>query len=175
MSEYIVGIDPGTFKSGYVLCEPRCARVVECEAAISNAMLLDRLDAVKREHPGAWLAIEWVQSYGRPVGMETFETCRWVGRFEERWANGKVRLLKPRDIKTYLCGTAAAKDADRRKALIELYGETRRIAVGTKNARGPLYGVSSHAWSALSAAVALSGLFLGSVAARFGPIERSTG
>jgi hypothetical protein len=100
------------------------------------------------------LAIEMVASYGMPVGREVFETCVWIGRFQESWRDGlrrvpeDVRLIYRRDVKLHLCGNSRAKDANIRQALIDKLGP-----VGTKAAPGPLYGVKSHAWAAVAVAV----------------------
>ena len=52
-----------------------------------------------------------------------------------------------KDIKIHLCGTMKAKDANIRQALIDKHGK-----VGTAKNKGPLYGISSHLWSALAVA-----------------------
>jgi len=95
------------------------------------------------------LAIEMVASYGMAVGREVFETCVWIGRFQQAWhAPEAVRLIYRRDVKLHLCGSARAKDSNIRQAVIDLLGPP-----GTKREPGPTYGVRSHAWSALAVAV----------------------
>ena len=95
------------------------------------------------------LAIEMVASYGMAVGKEVFETVRWIGRFQQCWRDpDAVRLIYRRDVKLHLCGSPRAKDANIRQALIDQLGP-----VGVKREPGPLYGVKSHAWSALAVAV----------------------
>jgi len=92
------------------------------------------------------LAIEMVASYGMPVGREVFETCVWIGRFQQAWrAPEEVRLIYRRDVKLHLCGSMRAKDPHVWQALID--------KLGTKAAPGPLDGVKSHARSALAVAV----------------------
>lgn len=56
-----------------------------------------------------------------------------------------------------LCGRAAAKDKQIRRALIARFPATgggAEPAIGTKKASGPLYGVKDHCWAALGVAVA---------------------
>jgi hypothetical protein len=90
-----------------------------------------------------------VASYGMPVGREVFETCVWIGRFQQSWRYPEaVKLVYRRDVKLHLCGNSRAKDANIRQALIDKLGP-----VGTKSAPGPLYGVKSHAWAAVAVAV----------------------
>lgn len=142
----ILAIDPGTEQSGWCLFDGE--RVANSGVDENKSLLA--LIACK---PAAALAIEMVASYGMPVGRETFETVRWIGRFQQAWHSPEeVRLVYRRDVKLYLCGSMKAKDANVRQALIDKLGP-----VGTKANPGPLYGVKSHAWSALAVAVTAAG------------------
>jgi hypothetical protein len=98
-----------------------------------------------------------IASYGMAVGKEVFETCVWIGRFIENWRDpDAAKLVYRKDVKMFLCGTTKAKDANIRQALIDSYPATGGGAIpqiGTKNAPGPLYGVSSHVWPALGVAL----------------------
>ena len=91
------------------------------------------------------------------VGREVFETCVWIGRFQQAWRDpGAVELVYRKDVKLHLCGTNKAKDANVRQALLDMFPRTGGGAtpqVGTKHQPGPLYGVSSHAWPALGVAI----------------------
>lgn len=145
----IVSIDPGTTESGW--CQFRDGR-------IHDSGVMDNHDLVRRlQGMGTWadtLAIEMVASYGMAVGREVFETCVWVGRFQQAWhIPESARLVYRRDVKLHLCGSAKAKDANIRQALLDLLGPQ-----GTKKAPGPTYGVKSHAWAALALAVTVAGL-----------------
>lgn len=107
------------------------------------------------------LALESVASYGMAVGAEVFETCVWSGRFLQRWedARGPSAEVRPsqriyrREVKLHLCGSSRAKDPNVRQALIDRYGPGKDVAIGRKATPGPLYGVTSHVWSALAVAV----------------------
>lgn len=140
----ILAIDPGTEQSGW--CAFRDGGV-ESSGVLPNSEMLSAIQRLKTLP--AVLAIEMVASYGMPVGREVFETVRWVGRFQQAWREPeKVMLIFRRDVKQYLCGSMKAKDANVWQALIDKLGQ-----VGTKAAPGPLYGVKSHARSALAVAV----------------------
>lgn len=100
--------------------------------------------------------VEDLQSYGMPVGASVFDTAKMIGEMRR---GARVALLhfhlsltRPK-IKTALCGTPRAKDANVRAALIDLYGGSREIAIGRKATPGPLYGVSKDVWAALALAV----------------------
>ena len=66
-------------------------------------------------------------------------------------------LMPRREVLTLLrvSGAGAKRDSMVRHTLIEMHGGDRKSAIGTKHKRGPLYGVSSHAWAALAVAVAV--------------------
>ena len=152
MSEkfHILAIDPGPTQSGW--CELDAHRVRAC-GVLHNAQMLERV----RSTEAPVLAIEMIASYGMPVGREVFETCVWIGRYQQAWSKpDAVRLVFRKEVTMHLCGSARAKDPNVRQALIDLFPATGGGAtpqIGTKGRPGPLYGVSSHAWPALGVAV----------------------
>ncbi len=143
----VLAIDPGTTRSGWVLFGSR--GVIDADAETPNEALLRRVAECKAD----MLAIEMIASYGMAVGREVFETCVWVGRFQQAWRDpAAVRLVYRQQVKLHLCGSPRAKDPNIRQALIDLLG-----APGTKKDPGATYGVSSHAWAALGVAVTALG------------------
>ena len=149
-----LAIDPGTNQSGWVrTCD---GNVMDSGVSENH----DMLEIIRRGHAGH-LAIEMIASYGMAVGREVFETCVWIGRFQQAWHTpSSVRLVYRRDVKLHLCGSAKAKDANIRQALIDLYPRTgggSRPQIGTKAQPGPLYGMNTHAWAALGVALTPSG------------------
>ena len=146
----ILAIDPGTTESGWVQFNE--GGEVDDSGVMENGRLLRYLQSM-----GSWTdtcAIEMVASYGMPVGHEVFETCVWIGRFQQAWHKPEaVRLVYRRDVKLHLCGNAKAKDPNIRQALLDLIGPA-----GTKKQPGPTYGVKSHAWAALAVAVTVAGI-----------------
>lgn len=145
----IMAIDPGTSQSGFV--KLYSGRVMT-RGVLPNADVLKLVAA----HQGP-IAIEMIASYGMAVGKEVFETCVWIGRFKQAAQNPDgVWLIYRRDVKLHLCGTTQANDANIRQALLDMFPATgggKTPQVGTKNLPGPLFGVTSHAWSALGVAV----------------------
>jgi hypothetical protein len=116
---------------------------------LANEAMLARVEEAGRSGEVDELALEMIASYGMAVGAEVFETVRWIGRMQQVWRDPEaVRLVYRRDVKLHLCGSARAKDQNVRQALIDSLGP-----VGVKKTPGPLYGVKSHAWSALAVAV----------------------
>jgi hypothetical protein len=153
-TQRILAVDPGTEQSGWV---EFIDGVVKDSGVMENGDLLELLGSDHWRTEGYELALEMISSYGMPVGREVFETCVWVGRFKQQWHHpAAVRLVYRRDVKQYLCGSAKAKDANIRQALLDMFprvGGGKTPQVGTKAQPGPLYGVSSHAWAALAVAV----------------------
>jgi hypothetical protein len=152
----ILAIDPGPEKSGWVLWGEN--RIQQMGHTDNDEMLriVEKLMLDKHYTP-TMLVHEMIASYGMAVGASVFETCVWIGRFEQHFRTmvrcrpfreWTVRRLTRPAIKLHLCGTMRAKDPNVRQALIDRLGP-----VGTKANRGPLYGVRSHVWSALAVAV----------------------
>ena len=138
-----LAIDPGTKQSGWVLLDG--ASVLDSGVSDNHDLLL----WVKSGQGAGVLAIEMIANMGMAVGKETFETVRWIGRFQQAWDEPEaVRFVYRHQVKQHLCGTQRAKDPNVRQALIDLLGPQ-----GTKKAPGPTYGVKSHAWAALGVAV----------------------
>jgi hypothetical protein len=151
----ILAIDPGTTQSGW--CVYRDGKVVD-SGVLDNPGMLERIRSAATWDPRIHLAVEMIASQGLPVGASTFRTVWWIGRFAEAWMAVSGRLpveVYRRDVKLHLCGHVRAKDKNIRQALIDRYGGEggKDAAIGKKASPGPLFGVSSHAWSALAVAV----------------------
>ena len=142
----IIALDPGTTETGWCVYED--GKVTKCGINTNQEML--RAIANFGMHPAPHLlAIEWIEAMGMAVGREVFETCRWVGRFQQACGNpDAVRFVTRREVKLHLCGNMRAKDPNIRQALLDKLGP-----VGTKKEPGPCFGVKSHIWSALAVAV----------------------
>jgi hypothetical protein len=150
----VLAIDPGTTQSGFV--------TMDGDRLISSGMMPNHeMLALVSGHVGE-VAIEMVASYGMAVGKEIFETVRWIGRFQQAArAPEAVRLIYRRDVKLHVCGSVKAKDSNVRQSLLDMFpgtGGGKTPQIGTKALPGPLYGVSSHAWSALAVAVTVLGV-----------------
>lgn len=149
----ILGIDPGTYSSGWALYDPRTGRV-EGSGELPNDALEVWLEQPSVLRPPV-VAFEMIGHYGTgmSVGAETYHTVLWIGRWLKvcELAGVEAVLLRRQSIKAELCGTARAKDANVTQALRDLLGPK-----GTKKAPGPTFGVSGHAWQALAVAVAYS-------------------
>lgn len=156
----VIGIDPGTEQSAFLLLGSDGKPMTH--GIYGNAELLEFL--AHNAPRTTWvtessviLAIEWVSFYGGEIhaGSETFDTCRWVGRFQQAWNDDARCVLIPRrHVRGELCGTQNAGDKEVRAVLIDRYGGKNK-AIGKIKSKGPLYGIKSHIWSALAVAVTL--------------------
>ena len=153
-SRTVIAVDPGPEKSGWCLYQD--GAVIDSGVMLNDEMV-PYLECQTRL---CTLAIEMIASYGMAVGREVFETCVWIGRFQQAWHEPeKVQKVYRKDVKLHLCGTTKAKDSNIRQALIDLFAATgggKTPQIGTKGQPGPLYGISSHAWPALAVAITWS-------------------
>lgn len=141
----ILAIDPGPNESAWVEFDGE--RVIDhgitCNDDVRMIVALDRLRP---------LIVEGIACYGMPVGKETFDTCIWIGRFIEAHLGNYALVYRPA-VKMHLCHSMRAKDPMVRQALIDRFGPGKEAAIGRKKTPGPLYGISSHCWSAMAVAV----------------------
>jgi len=150
----ILAIDPGTTQSAYAIIAIRDAFPVEFEKC-SNEKLETWID--KLYYPLKAVVIEMVTSYGKPVGQETFETCRWIGRFEGAARNHGIpcELISRKDVKTHICGTLHANDATVRRRLIERFAK-----IDKTNGKGRMdnpdwfYGFKADVWQSYALGIA---------------------
>lgn len=144
---YTIGIDPGPLHSGVVLWDG--SRVIEAHPKMPNDLVRINLKLVWAAHR---VVCEWIACYGMAVGKEVFDTCRVCGQLGQICEDSgrDIHFIIRPTVKTRLCGTPRAKDPNVRQALIDRLGP-----VGTKKQPGPLFGVTSHAWSALAVVIAI--------------------
>lgn len=150
----VLAIDPGNEQSAFCLLIDGKPREW---ATVPNAELLSDIRKRRWHAYSPELACEMIASYGMPVGREVFETCVIIGRIIEAWG-GPSRLIYRKDVKLHLCGVTAAKDANIRQALIDIYGPGKDRAIGRKGSPGPLYGVHGDEWAALAVGVTAAGI-----------------
>lgn len=143
----ILAIDPGCTESAWLSYGDGIGKFAKQPNETVLEMLRDRGPQFQHQH----LAIEMVASYGMAVGKTVFETVFWIGRFVEAW-NGPYTLVYRKDVKLHLCGSVRAKDANIRAALIDMFGGSRDVSIGTKKRPGPLYGITADVWAALAVA-----------------------
>lgn len=149
----ILSIDPGPDKSAFIVWDGKIW--IDGKPDAPNADVRALVLAGGYDQVG----IEMIECMGMPVGREVFETCIWIGRFKEchlasfdpkrpsEWL-----FAYRRAIKHHFCNSAKATDSNIRQAILDRFGG-KEVAIGKKVTPGPLYGVTSHMWSALAIAL----------------------
>lgn len=138
----ILAIDPGTEQSARLIWDTETWNIYNA-AIEGNESVLNYLQRTVVDV----CVIEWIECYGMNVGASVFHTCRWVGRFQQAYADPSI-LYERRKVKLALCNSARAKDSNVSRALKDKLGEP-----GTKKNPGRTYGMKSHLWAALGLAV----------------------
>lgn len=147
----VIGLDPGSTRSGVVVWDPLApAAVVSADLWSNEETRVALRTDILRVHRPAVLVLEMPVASGMPASNDLFITIRWIGRFVESWA-GEVAYVHRPDVKLHVCGSRAARDPNVRAALIDRFGGA--LAIGTKRMPGPLYGVVEDMWAALAVAV----------------------
>lgn len=148
----VVALDPGYRESAVLVFDDN--RVVEHCIAPNEQVLTDlpRL----RDEAMSVLVIEEMQMFvGHGIGKEVLDSVFWSGRFAQEWQPGRFERLLRAKVRGHL-GASKGGDAAVRQALIERFGPYKEDAIGRKAKPGPLFGITSHEWSALAIAVTWS-------------------
>ncbi len=153
----ILAIDPGPRESGFVIWDDENGLYpVVLSGHTENAKVREMISA----NGIGTVAIERIRGYGIVAGDDTFDTCEWIGRFDDTAQNSGISstLIGRKDIKRHLCGNTSANDKYVRAALIDRVETADFIRYDKKGTKKPLkggrlYGLSGHAWSALAVAI----------------------
>jgi hypothetical protein len=142
----VIGVDPGSEKSAYVLWDNK--KILDKGHCPNKEMLwvLQAIDA--NEHPGCILAIETMVSIPAGAGKSIVDTIFWAGQFYQEW-EGRKEKVPVHVVRTAL---GAKNDPSVRKVLIQRFGEP-----GTAKNPNPitfgLQGKGYHLWRAFAVAV----------------------
>lgn len=150
----ILAVDPGTDCSAW--CQFDSARK-EIIAFGQDSNEKNLQDLARGTRIADRLVVEMFKSYGNVMGDSVLQTCVWIGRFIQAWP-GPHELVPRKTIVTHLCMNPRANDSNVRQALIDRFsgGKGKAVAIGSKQAPGPLFGVKNDIWSALAIAVSWS-------------------
>lgn len=163
MDRILIAIDPGNEQSGYVVVTHNGEEItgVIDKGKVYNSKIFKVLETYRNYE----LAVEMIASYGMAVGKSVFETCVYIGRFQEYAGMvGQMTdfaFIYRKDEKTNLCGTMKAKDANIKQALVDRYApDTPNGGKGTVKNPGFFYGFKADIWQAFAVAVTYFDLFV---------------
>lgn len=119
----VLAIDPGNEFSAYTLWDG--TTILEKGKVENKDMITIIFTLCRYQHVVDHLVIEMVASYGMAVGQTVFDTCVWIGRFQQLGAEYDIEthLVFRRDVKLYWCGQTRAKDSNIIQAIKDRYGE----------------------------------------------------
>ncbi|NYD39931.1 hypothetical protein [Nocardioides panaciterrulae] len=153
----ILAIDPGNIESAWVVLDADTRRPLAF-AKERNEHLLDIISGTDDGPPADHYAIEMVASYGMPVGAEVFETCVWIGRFQQtidHWSpSAPCDLVKRQPVRLHHCHSTKAKDSNVTQALVDRFapGQPNK-GKGTKAEPGWFHGFRADVWQAYALGV----------------------
>jgi hypothetical protein len=151
----LLAIDPGPATSGLVVYDTVSRRVLSAHAEL----VWPDVRRLLSDHLLSRAGVVCERTQAGPPSTDVVRTTEVVGRVME-WCDSTrtpLELLYRREVLAGLGVSARGpKDALVRSALIDLHGTSRALAIGTRRAPGPLYGVTSHAWAALALAVTIN-------------------
>ena len=153
-NKFILAIDPGNIQSAFTLIGDdlrplRFGKVTNGQLAADLSMLAPCSGVV---------AIEQIGHYGTgmPAGRTVFDTCRWIGRFEQILESMGItpQLVLRQPVKLHHCHSPRANDATIRQALVDRFapGEPNH-GKGTKTNPGFFYGFKADIWQSFALAV----------------------
>lgn len=156
----ILAIDPGNSESGWCLIDTDDCRPLDFGKDPNDDVLrLFRRGDIIAKDPVPRAVIEMVGHYGTgmPAGKDVFETCVWIGRFQQHALGGLgtlPTLVKRGPVKLHHCGSSRAKDSNITQALVDRFapGQSNH-GKGTKAAPGFFYGFKADIWQAYALAV----------------------
>lgn len=140
----ILSLDPGNVETAYVLLSS--TGEIRRHGKVPNAEIVQILRETKYD----LCVCEMIASYGMAVGKTVFDTCVWIGRFQQIVydLDKNFRPVFRLEVKLHHCKSPKAKDSNVRQALIDRLGEP-----GTKSNPGITYGIKADVWSALAIAL----------------------
>ena len=158
----IYGIDAGNVESAYVIADTEQGLKPIEKGKLNNEVLIKKLIKQSSEH-NCEFGVEMVASYGMAVGKTVFDTCVWVGRFQQAIVerNNKMQFIYRKDVKMNLCNTMRANDSNIIQALVDRFApNVRNKGKGVKDNQGWFYGFSKDIWQSYAVVVTYYDLYV---------------
>lgn len=146
----IYAIDPGSAESAMVAFT---GKSIAWACIKPNTELLEMIRSQESALAlnGQTVHIELIGHYGKgmPAGRDVFDTCIYIGELKEacRAQGAATNLVLRATIKTHICGSPKAKDANVKQALRDKWGDK-----GTMKNPGFFFGFRDDMWQAFALA-----------------------
>ena len=156
----VLAIDPGPALSAYVVVDSDTYRPLSFDK-VPNFDLRHALITHDPEVAASSVVIESITSFGWQVGQVAFDTCTWIGRFDEQvllteaWYPVTPEFMARVHVKQRLCGKRGAKESEVTAALVQRFTPgARNYGKGTDAEPGWFHGFKADVWQAYALAVA---------------------
>ena len=151
----ILAVDPGPVETGWLILDYDKPTHFKKEP---TSDFIQWLDSILTDWNFDAVVVEHFQSFGMPVGKETFETCYWIGEMRYICNREDVEFVPVyrKQVCLHHCQSPKAKDSNIRQAMIDRFG-----APGAKKNPGATYGISKDIWSALAIAAYAQDVLIG--------------
>lgn len=162
----ILAIDPGNMDSAYVVIDDDLRPTKFDKTDNQKLLHMIREGAFTHLTNITHFAIEMIAHYGKDMhaGKEVFETCVWIGRFEQAMIDKDgifSKWIYRKDAKMNLCGSANAKDGNIRRVLIDRFAQhDLKNGKGKKDSPDWFYGFHDDIWQAYSVGCTYADLYL---------------
>ena len=159
--KYICAIDPSNLHSAYVIVNAddlKPIKIGRLENPLMYCQMVDDILSLSRDPVNDFeIVIEDMQNYGDIVGKSVFDTCKWIGRLEDRFENSGfivTEIVRAQEKKVVCPGVRGVKDTNIRHALIERFAaDDPNMGKGSKKRPGWFYGFRADIWQAYAVAV----------------------
>ena len=157
----IIGIDTGPLTSGIIHLQAENVgwRLAHCNDKMVNGDICGYLVEKAHFYSSIEVVVEHINARGQLLNQANIDMVHLIG-----WINKtcievgmECHLITNRLWKSHLCGAnnASAKEVKiASKQILSPYGGGSDPYKGVKNQPGPIYGISSHCWSALGVCAA---------------------
>ncbi|MBP2663519.1 MAG: hypothetical protein H6Q71_1467 [Firmicutes bacterium] len=146
----ILAIDPGNVYSAFVVLNSDYN--IQDFGKVDNRKILIDICQGNFDYCHT-MVVEMIASYGMAVGKEVFDTCVWIGKFEQAFSHN-VKYIYRKEEKINLCRSMKAKDSNIRMALIDRFARHDfKNGKGTKANKDFFYGFKTDIWAAMAVAV----------------------
>lgn len=128
----ICGIDPGPKTSGLCVWDTENQIILAHDAQSDNRLIKD---IAEFEREVKTYVIEDIEYRNRKVGSPVFDTCKTIGRLQERLGMSNIAMYRKSAVSNHFRGLQLLK---------------QRYPAGSKKTPGITYNLVAHSWDAFA-------------------------